>query len=159
MSEMIYGQLFCLMIFTMTGIVIGVLFDIFRVLRRSFRTANWITYLQDILFWILTGSIILFAVFTFNHGELRSYVFLGMAFGIILYMITISRFFIRYSVGIIKFLKKILWIPIHFIIHAIDQIMMKPIHFFVINVRKGIINKKKKTTKFKKKTKEKSVKT
>ena len=66
-------QLFCLIAFTATGIVIGVLFDIFRILRRSFKTADWLTTLQDILFWILAGFVILFSIFKFNNGEIRLY--------------------------------------------------------------------------------------
>lgn len=140
---MIYGQAICLAIFSITGIAIGILFDSFRILRKSFRTANWITYLQDILFWLFTGAIILFSVFKFNHGELRSYVFFGITFGFIFYLLTISKFFIRYCVILIKFLKKVLWAPFHILCH----IFAKPIHFFVINIRHIL----KKATKFTKK--------
>lgn len=162
MTQMIYQQVFCLGIFTITGIAIGILFDTFRILRRSFKTADWVTYVQDILFWILTGCIILFSIFRFNNGEIRSYVFLGLAIGVILYMITISRFFIEYSVLIINFIKKILSVPIHFFSNIINKMMIKPIHFLVINMRKSIqtCNKKiKNTTKFNKKLKKKQVKT
>ena len=69
-------QLLCLIAFTVTGIVIGVLFDVFRILRRSFKTADWLTTLQDILFWILAGFITLFSIFKFNNGEIRSYIFI-----------------------------------------------------------------------------------
>ena len=99
----VYNQLFCLLIFIITGIVIGILFDIFRILRKSFKTADWITYLQDILFWVLAGCVMLFSIFTFNNGEIRSYVFIGIILGIILYMLSISRFFVKFSVAIIKF--------------------------------------------------------
>ena len=74
-------QLLCLIAFTVTGIVIGVLFDVFRILRRSFKTADWLTTLQDILFWILAGFITLFSIFKFNNGEIRSYIFIGIALG------------------------------------------------------------------------------
>lgn len=162
MSEMIYQQVFCLAIFTITGIAIGILFDIFRILRRSFKTADLVTCIQDILFWILTGCIILFSIFQFNNGEIRSYVFFGLAIGIILYMLTISRFFIKYSVIVINFIKKTLLIPIHFFSDVINKIMIKPIHFLVINIRKNLKtynNKIKNATKFNKKIKKKQVKT
>ena len=70
--EELYSQLFCLLMFTITGIAIGILFDIFRILRKSFKTADIITYLQDILFWILSGLIVLFSIYRFNNGEIRS---------------------------------------------------------------------------------------
>ena len=98
-------QLFCLIAFTATGIVIGVLFDIFRILRRSFKTADWLTTLQDILFWILAGFVILFSIFKFNNGEIRSYIFIGIALGVLIYMLTLSKYIVKYSVIIIKFIK------------------------------------------------------
>jgi len=130
----VYNQLFCLLIFTITGIVIGILFDIFRILRKSFRTADWITCLQDILFWILAGGIMLVSIFTFNNGEIRSYVFIGILLGIILYMLAISRFFIKSSVYIINFLKKLLSYPINFIEKKIRKMIIQPILCLVKNI-------------------------
>lgn len=123
----VYNQLFCLLIFIITGILIGVLFDIFRILRKSFHTSDIITYIQDILFWLLAGSIMLFSIFTFNHGEIRSYVFIGILIGIAIYMLVISRFFIKFSVAIIQFLKKIFSYPIHLIEKMIQTIIIKPV--------------------------------
>ena len=105
--EEVYNQLFCLVIFMITGILIGALFDLFRILRKSFHTADWMTYIQDILFWMLAGGLMLFSIFTFNNGEIRSYVFIGILVGIIIYMLAISRIFVKSSVTVIKFFKKI----------------------------------------------------
>lgn len=51
---MINNQAYLFLIFTINGILIGLLFDFFRILRRSFNTKDIITYIQDIVFWILT---------------------------------------------------------------------------------------------------------
>ena len=59
---MIANQAYLFLIFTINGIVIGILFDIFRILRKSFKTSDTITYIEDILFWILTGLILLYSV-------------------------------------------------------------------------------------------------
>lgn len=134
----IHNQLFCLLIFMLTGIVIGFLFDIFRVLRKSFKTADWITYIQDILFWLLAGGIILFSIFTFNNGEIRSYVFIGIMLGIIIYILLISRFFVKTSVSVINFLKKILSFPIHLIKKITKIIIIKPILYFTKNIKQII---------------------
>ena len=42
----VYNQLFCLLIFILTGLVIGILFDIFRILRKSFKVPDIITYIK-----------------------------------------------------------------------------------------------------------------
>ena len=124
-------QLFCLIAFTATGIVIGVLFDIFRILRRSFKTADWLTTLQDILFWILAGFVILFSIFKFNNGEIRSYIFVGIALGVLIYMLTLSKYIVRCSVIIIKFIKKIISYPVNLIIKITNFLIIKPIKFLV----------------------------
>ena len=161
MPEMIYSQIYCLGIFVIIGIVLGILLDIFRILRRSFKTSDFITYLEDIVFWILTGFIVLFSIFKFNNGEIRIYVFLGIFIGIILHIITISHYFIKYSVLVIGFIKKVFLIPIRFITAFFNKIMIKPIHFFVINISKSLTkcnNKIKNPTMVKKKIKKKGIK-
>ncbi len=142
MSE-VYKQLFSLITFILTGIVIGILFDFFRILRKSFKTSDWITYIQDILFWILTGLVILFSIFKFNNGEIRIYIFIGMIFGILIYMLTISKFIIKYSVLVIQLIKKIISYPIN----IIKKIIINPF----VNVFKKIFNKCKNMTKTNKK--------
>lgn len=122
-------QLLCLIAFTVTGIVIGVLFDVFRILRRSFKTADWLTTLQDILFWILAGFITLFSIFKFNNGEIRSYIFIGIALGVLIYMLTLSKYIVKYSVIIIKFIKKIISYPVNLIFKIFNFLLIKHIKF------------------------------
>ena len=72
---MAQNQAYLFLVFSLTGVIIGILFDFFRILRRSIKTPNIITYIQDILFWILTGIIVLYSIWYFNNGELRIFVF------------------------------------------------------------------------------------
>lgn len=153
----VYNQLFCLLIFILTGIVIGILFDIFRILRKSFKTADFITYLEDIIFWILTGCIMLFSIFIFNNGEIRSYVFIGIAIGIISYMLIISRFFVKISVSIIKFIKKILSYPIKLIKNIFTKIILKPTLKILKNIHNLTKNKPKHINKHKKMNKKEGI--
>lgn len=103
---MITNQAFLFLIFTLDGLIIGLLFDFFRILRKSFKTPNFVTYIEDILFWILTGFLVLYSIFTFNNGEIRFFIFLGIGIGIILYMLIFSNFIIKINVTIIGILKK-----------------------------------------------------
>jgi len=131
--EAVYEQVFCLIVFAITGIVISIIFDMFRILRRSFKTPDFITYIQDILFWIIAGIIMLFAIFKFNNGQIRSYIFIGTALGIIVYMLTLSKYFIKYSVSIIKVIKKIVYFLISFI-WKIAKIICKPINKMILQI-------------------------
>lgn len=148
---MVTNQAYLFLIFTINGIIIGLLFDIFRILRRSFKTSDLITYVQDILFWILTGLILLFSIFTFSNGEVRFYMFLGVFLGCLIYMLLFSKYFIDINVKIIMIIKniviKILTIitfPLKLIIKFIRKIFFKPINFVTINIKKIELKSQKK---------------
>ena len=148
---MIENQAFIFMVFIINGILIGLLFDFFRIMRRTFKTNNIITYIEDFIFWILTGLILLYSIFTFNNGEIRIYMFLGVLLGITLYMLSISSYVIKINVKIINFIKmiiakiiEIILYPIKLLLKILKSIFYKPVAFIIINVRKII---KKYTTK------------
>ena len=141
------NEIYIFLLFILTGMSIGILFDIFRILRKSFKTIDFITYIQDFLFWLLAGAILLYSIFSFNNGELRGYIFIGVILGIILYMLILSKYFVKISVAIINILKKIIYTPIKFIINFIKKNIIE--HFIkIVNKIKTILgnfkyNKKK----------------
>ena len=142
------GLLF--LIYILIGIIIGVVFDIFRILRKSFKTSDFITYIEDIFFWIITGGILLFAIFFFSKGELRGYIFFGLIIGIALYMLTISRLFIKLSVGVFNIIKKIfsiIFLPFKLIISIVKKGISKIktlLYNFIKNITKKVnFNRKK----------------
>lgn len=144
---MITNQAMLFLIFILNGIIIGLLFDIFRILRKSFKTSDIITYIQDILFWILTGFILLYSIFTFSNGEIRFYMFFAIFCGCILYMLLFSKYFININVKIIFFIKNVLGkiisiiiIPFKFIFKIMKKLSLKPIRFITINMSKLKIN-------------------
>lgn len=151
-----FEQLNSFFIFTLVGIVISILFDIFRVLRKTFKTPDIITYIEDILFWIITGVIVLGSIFLFNNGELRLYLFIGMSIGVLLYMLFVSKYFINISVLIISTIKKvinkilhIILKPIKIICSILKKIIFKPISFICINFKGFILKIIKKVKKIK----------
>ena len=151
---MITNQALLFLIFIINGILIGFLFDIFRISRKTFKTSDAITYVEDLIFWILTGAIILYSIFTFNNGEIRLFMFLAIALGIIFYMLTCSSFIIKTNVAIINFFKKIsitifniIKLPFTYIGKLFKKIFFKPISFVIINIRKNSTNFYKNMTK------------
>lgn len=134
MNNSTIAQLYSLFIFIICGIIIGIFFDIFRILRRSFKTPDIITYIQDILFWIITGLFLLFTLFIFENGQIRSYNIIGLIIGFILYMLTVSKYIIKSSVSVILFFKNIINKIFKIIIYPIKMIF-KPISFVIINLK------------------------
>lgn len=157
---MVINQLYLFLIFITNGIVVGLLFDIFRILRKSFKTPNLITYIEDILFWILTGISIVFCMYKFSYGSLRLFMFLGLGFGIIIYMLTFSKIIIKILVFIITFLKNIIIKIIHiflkpfeFIYKIFYKLLSKPISKISRKVTVKIEKEKIKIKKVKKRKK------
>lgn len=153
-------QLISFIYFIIVGIVLSIIFDIFRILRRTIKTSDIVTNIQDILFCIITGIVILFSIFYFNEGQLRLYIFIGIILGITFYMIFISKYFIKINVIIINFIKKILFLlikPFIILLNFTKKLIFKPISFIIINVKCFTIKnlqKIKKVTKKEKKSME-----
>ena len=49
-------QLYTFFIFILVGMLTALIYDLFRILRKVFKTNDLITYVEDILFWIITRN-------------------------------------------------------------------------------------------------------
>ena len=141
------NQTYLFIVFTIVGIIIGILFDIFRILRKSFKTKDIVTYIEDILFWILTGIIILFSMYKFSNGELRFFMIIGIIMGTLMYMITFSKYVIKISVFVINIFKIWILYPFKVLIKISKKIIFRPIFIICINFKKNFINFVKKNKK------------
>ena len=135
MENITLEQTYLFLVYIISGMLIGILFDIFRVLRKSFNTKDFFTYIEDIIFWIITGLFLIFVIFRFNNGEIRGYSICGILLGIAIYIFSISKIFIKINVKIITFLKKIITYIYRFVIRVIKK-LFSPFTFFVINIKK-----------------------
>ena len=141
------NQTYLFIVFTIVGIIIGILFDIFRILRKSFKTNDIVTYIEDFLFWILTGIIILFSMYKFSNVKLRFFMIVGIIIGTLMYMITFSKYIINISVFIINIIKRIIIYPFNIMKKILKKIIFRPIFIICINFKKNFINFVKKNKK------------
>ena len=100
------SELYTLFVFCLTGLLIGCVFDLFRILRKDFKTPDFVTYIQDVLFWILSGLIIIYVIYNFSDGEIRLYMILIIMIGIVFYFLTISKLIMGINLKILHFFKK-----------------------------------------------------
>ena len=103
-----------LIAFFADGIIIGLLFDLFRAIRKCYKTSNIIIYIEDALFWILAGLLTLVVIFVFANGQIRLYMILMLILGCIIYFATISKYIMLLStkiINIIKYIFKISTLP------------------------------------------------
>ncbi len=110
------------LLFFIIGIIIGLVFDFFKVLRKSFKTKDIVTFIEDLLFLLISGTLIVLGIIKLNSGEVRFYLFLGMFFGVLIYSLTISKLYVIILYEFVRICKKII---IFFI-----QIFFKLLHIF-----------------------------
>lgn len=107
----VYSQEQIFIFFFIIGIIIGIVFDFFRVMRKSFKNSDFLTLIQDILFLIFSGLLIILGVIKLNGGEVRLFLFLGIFFGLLFYILTISDLCVIIFLVFVKICKKILKFP------------------------------------------------
>lgn len=115
-----------------SGFLTGGLFDIYRIIRGFENPNKIITYIQDILFWILSSILVFIFLLYFNYAYIGFYVYLFITMGILLYLKLISNKFTKLTYIVITFLGRFLRIirntilfPMEFIIYKINNKKVK----------------------------------
>ncbi|MDF2673130.1 MAG: yabQ [Clostridiales bacterium] len=104
------------------GLFIGILFDIYRIIRGFDTPGKLITIISDLLFWIFTGIVtFMFFLYT-NNAYLRYSTFIGLGLGIYIYFGIISKPFLSALRWIVYCSMKFFRILIIFITYPIKLI-------------------------------------
>jgi len=116
------SQVYAFCVTVLTGFLLGIFFDIYRVMRGVIRPRRLIAHFGDLLFWLIsTGFIFLLLLFG-NWGEIRLYVFIGAGLGVFIYLRWFSRLTVKLLILVIKILsyvKNIVVMGITYIITAL----------------------------------------
>lgn len=73
------------------GILIGILYDIYRVVKRKRKSEKLIDSLWDMLFLFSIFFVIIWAIFSSSYGDIRAYVLIGFLVGFYLYEKLLGR--------------------------------------------------------------------
>lgn len=98
------GQAAVFGIMMATGMVLGMVFDCYRVMRALLRLKQFVTAITDFLYWLLATAVVFLVLMLSNWGELRFYVFIGLGTGVICYYRLFSSGIIRFLVLAIRML-------------------------------------------------------
>ena len=83
-------------------------------------------------------------MYNFCDGELRFFMIIGTVLGLIMYLITVSKYIIKTSVYVINKIKKIIVYPIKIVIKVIKKLFFQPIVLIFVNFKnKNVKNNKK----------------
>ena len=87
----------------LSGIITGILFDIYRLIRGFENPNKILTIIQDLLFWTLTSIVVFIFLMYTNEGYINFYVYVCLFIGAYLYLKLLSRVFIKVQYKFLKF--------------------------------------------------------
>ena len=108
----------------LSGILVGILFDEYRIIRGS-NTIKIISIIEDILFWILTAIIIFIFLLYNSYAFLGMYVYVFIIISLNLYFKFISKYIIMVEKFIGKIIIKVLRVVFKHLIYLIKLFMLK----------------------------------
>ena len=79
------------------GVLTGVLFDFYRILR-GVKIPKFIIIIEDVLFWILSALIVFTFLLYTNFAFLGPYVYVFILLALLLYFKTISSYIVKLEV-------------------------------------------------------------
>lgn len=94
-----------LIIFLSLGIILGILYDIFKILRYFYHNTV-LVFTIDILYFIIYFIIMFKMLIILNFENIRSYMIFESCLGFILYKATISKFIFLAEKSIARFIKR-----------------------------------------------------
>ncbi|WP_419725864.1 spore cortex biosynthesis protein YabQ [Terrisporobacter petrolearius] len=104
------------------GIAIGLLFDFYRALRENFKIVKKISFVFDVIFWILITIVIFTTINLLERFDLRYYHFVALFLGFILYYNTISKYIFTMFNKIISFITSLFKKTIHYIVGFLNNL-------------------------------------
>ena len=123
-NEIIYWELYALVVSFFNGVLLAWIYDNIRAFRRIVRhkTVAFMS-VEDIIYGIYAGLSVFVMCFKVADGIIRGFIIMGIAVGAFLYFKFLSSFYIRWSVRIIKILLK----PACFILKNVVRIITIPV--------------------------------
>ena len=94
------------------GVVTGILYDVFRIIRIAFRHNAVMVFFEDILFCMITSCMLILMIFCANYGIVRWFSVMGCAAGFFIYFETAGKAVVGAAGRIISFIKRYIVSPI-----------------------------------------------
>lgn len=107
------------------GGLMGTLFDLYRAFRRVTKPKKILSFIEDLLFWIIIIGIFFGLLVATTDGIPRGYVYLGCLLGLGFYMLLLSKLFLPFFIFIFKLIIGAINEIIKLIIYPIHQIIKK----------------------------------
>lgn len=90
------------------GVLSGIVFDIFRSVRKCTKPRSCIIAAQDLFFWFIELCVVYITVFEVNNAQLRLYEAVALVLGAVFYFMTFSMYVVHFLCRVIMLFKKVL---------------------------------------------------
>ncbi|GMQ57530.1 hypothetical protein AN1V17_19250 [Vallitalea sediminicola] len=135
MNSLVSAQAISFMMSILSGVFLGFVYDLVRVLRRIIKHPKWLINVQDFIFWLFGSFIIFLDIFKNNNGTLRGFLYIGVFLGLIIYFLAISKLVLMIFMKIYSFIANIIKFLFKLIIKPI-KLLLSPIFFVVRKIYK-----------------------
>ncbi|MFW5648862.1 MAG: spore cortex biosynthesis protein YabQ [Candidatus Alkaliphilus sp. MAG34] len=98
-------ETYILLITICGGILIGFMYDLYRIFRGLFKPKKIATMLQDLVFWVFIFIVAFYVLVFSNEGAIRYYNFLGFTMGAGFYHFSLSALAIKGMLFLIRSIK------------------------------------------------------
>ncbi len=116
-------QFYAFFMVVLSGVALGLLFDLLRAMRGYYRPNRWVAAIGDLLFW--GAAVVVFAsgLFLGNWGDFRFYVLVALCAGLGLYywlaspvLLALMHMILRLVTWLLDFVwllvLKLVWVPV-----------------------------------------------
>ncbi len=91
MATSISQQLFEFSVLLYGGIIAAFIYDVIFLYQNHFKPGKLLSCFQDLLYWIMMTSIIIYLLYYSSLGSIKGYSFIAMGFGYLIYKIFLSK--------------------------------------------------------------------
>jgi len=130
-----------------TGAVVALIFDAFRISRIAIPTASMVVFFEDLLFFVICAVATFLLLLSATEGQVRFFLLIGEGIGALLYTLTVGQLVMAVSKSIIGFIKAVLRSivrfilrPLWFILYHIVGFLLSPF-YFVAGITKKYMQK------------------
>lgn len=110
------------------GFLLGLLYDILKIIRVLIIKSNRAVIIQDVVYFLLCSLLTFLFLLVVNNGKFRFNVFVALAFGFFVYYLTLGRFSVGFVVSIAGKCKKTL--------NTVARIITLPYRFIMVTFGK-----------------------
>lgn len=84
------------------GVILLIMYDVFRILRRIIKHNSFFVFLEDIIYWVVSSILIFRMMYRQNNGIIRGFAILAILVGMLMYHGSVSDLIVNTISGAIN---------------------------------------------------------